>query len=97
MDSIPYKKIVEIINEGLYIVNKDRVITYWNNAAERISGFAADEVVGRSCADDILKHVDDEGTNLSVKPLRTVSRGKRECTFTTRMAKESLLQFAPSD
>jgi len=64
MDSIPYKKIVEIINEGLYIVNKDRVITYWNNAAERISGFAADEVVGRSCADDILKHVDDEGTNL---------------------------------
>jgi PAS domain-containing protein len=36
MDSIPYKKIVEIINEGLYIVNKDRVITYWNNAAERM-------------------------------------------------------------
>ena len=64
MDHIPYKKIVEIINEGLYIVNKDRVVTYWNKAAERISGFSADEVVGRSCADEILKHVDDEGVNL---------------------------------
>jgi diguanylate cyclase (GGDEF)-like protein/PAS domain S-box-containing protein len=64
MDNIPYKKIVEIINDGLYVVSKDRVITYWNQAAERITGFHADEVVGKSCADDILTHVDDQGLNL---------------------------------
>lgn len=64
MQNIPYKKIVEIINDGLYVVDKDRVITYWNHAAERITGFRADEVVGKSCADDILTHVDDQGHNL---------------------------------
>lgn len=64
MDNVSYKKIVENINDGLYFVNQDRVITYWNKAAERISGFVADEVVGKSCADDILTHIDSEGNNL---------------------------------
>jgi len=64
MEKVSYRKIVETINDGLYFVNQDRVITYWNRAAERISGFSADEVVGKSCADDILTHVDSEGNNL---------------------------------
>lgn len=64
MENVSYKKIVETINDGLYFVNRDRVITYWNQAAERISGFSAEEVVGKSCADDILTHVDGDGNNL---------------------------------
>ncbi|MFC1461815.1 PAS domain-containing protein [Verrucomicrobiota bacterium] len=40
-------------HDGLYFIDRDRVITYWNKAAERISGFTADEVVGKSCADNI--------------------------------------------
>ena len=64
MENVSYKKIVEAINDGLYFVNRDRVITYWNQAAERISGFSAEEVVGKSCADDILTHVDGDGNNL---------------------------------
>jgi len=59
-----YARIVENLHDGLYFVNKDRVITFWNKAAEQISGFAADEVIGKSCADDILTHVDGEGNNL---------------------------------
>ena len=59
-----YQRIIENLNDGLYIVNRDRVITYWNKAAEKISGFIADEVVGTSCSDNILTHVDSEGNNL---------------------------------
>jgi diguanylate cyclase (GGDEF)-like protein/PAS domain S-box-containing protein len=50
--------------DGLYIVDRDGVIQYWNNAAERISGYTAVEVVGKSCSDNILTHVDDDGNNL---------------------------------
>ena len=34
-----------------------------NKAAERISGFTADEFVGKSCSENILTHVDGEGNN----------------------------------
>lgn len=59
-----YVKIVENLHDGLYFVDRNRTITYWNKAAERISGFSAEEVVGRSCHDNILTHVDGDGNNL---------------------------------
>lgn len=59
-----FKKIIENLHDGLYFVDKNRTITYWNKAAEKISGYTADEVVGRSCADNILCHVDSNGKSL---------------------------------
>jgi diguanylate cyclase (GGDEF)-like protein/PAS domain S-box-containing protein len=41
---------------GIYFVDRKRNITYWNPAAEQISGWRADEVIGKSCKDDILVH-----------------------------------------
>lgn len=68
-----YKKIIEDLRDGLYIVDMQRRITFWNHAAERISGYSADEVIGKPCADNILCHVDDVGLNLccSECPLAT--------------------------
>jgi len=59
-----FERIIENLHDGLYFVDRDRVITYWNKAAERISGFTANEVVGTSCSDNILTHVDSEGNSL---------------------------------
>lgn len=56
--------VLDRLREGAYLVNPQRQITYWNPAAERITGFTSAEVVGRRCADNILIHVDDCGTNL---------------------------------
>jgi diguanylate cyclase (GGDEF)-like protein/PAS domain S-box-containing protein len=64
IDETAYSDILNNLHEGLYFVNQDRIITYWNKAAEHISGFTADEVVGRSCADNILTHVDHDGNSL---------------------------------
>lgn len=74
-----YEKILENLHDGLYFVDRNRIITYWNKAAEHISGFTADEVVGRSCSDNILTHIDSEGNNLctGMCPLAaTISDGK---------------------
>ena len=52
-------QIIDNLNDGIYIVDRQRHIIYWNDAAEHISGFKAGEVVGSSCADNILCHVDE--------------------------------------
>jgi diguanylate cyclase (GGDEF)-like protein/PAS domain S-box-containing protein len=64
IDNDLFQRVVESLNDGLYIVDRDRKITYWNSAAERISGFSAKEVVGSSCSENILTHVDGEGKQL---------------------------------
>ena len=59
-----FDRILDNLRDGLYLVDPDRTITYWNKAAEAISGFTAAEVIGRSCSDNILNHVDTEGNLL---------------------------------
>jgi diguanylate cyclase (GGDEF)-like protein/PAS domain S-box-containing protein len=50
--------------EGVYFMDLDRKILYWNKAAEKITGFTAHEVVGSHCRNNILVHVDQDGTLL---------------------------------
>ena len=64
IDQISYADILDNLHDGLYFVDQNRTITYWNKAAEQISGFTAGEVVGRPCSDNILTHVDGEGNSL---------------------------------
>ena len=52
------------MSESVYVVTRDRTITFWNRAAEELTGYPAEEVVGRRCRDNILNHVDDEGQSL---------------------------------
>jgi diguanylate cyclase (GGDEF)-like protein/PAS domain S-box-containing protein len=61
-----YKSIVDGLHEGVYFVDLNRQITYWNQGAERITGYGAAEVVGHSCADNILVHIDETGKCLCV-------------------------------
>lgn len=59
-----FEEILKYVKEGVYIVDTDRRITFWNEFAERITGFSAEEVTGRFCFDNLLGHVDDQGTSL---------------------------------
>ncbi|MGO8878686.1 MAG: PAS domain S-box protein [Desulfomonilaceae bacterium] len=51
-----FSDIVDNLYDRLYVVDRNRIITYWNKAAELISGFSADEVLGRPCSDNVLTH-----------------------------------------
>lgn len=61
---LDFYRIIEELAEGLYIVDLHRTILFWNKGAEQITGFTAKDVTGKSCADNILIHVDEKGTNL---------------------------------
>ena len=52
--------VLNYLNIGVYIVNRDRQIMAWNRKAEQITGYAAADVVGRHCSDAILQHVDKD-------------------------------------
>jgi diguanylate cyclase (GGDEF)-like protein/PAS domain S-box-containing protein len=59
-----FQRLFEQLYEGVYFVDAQRRITYWNRAAHRISGYSAEEVTGHFCQDNILNHVDEAGTQL---------------------------------
>ena len=59
-----YQEVLNNLYEGVYFLDTERAITFWNQGAERITGYVAPEVMGRSCADNVLCHVDNEGTDL---------------------------------
>lgn len=59
-----YKYMLENIYDGIYFVDTERKITFWNKGAERITGFSASEVVNSYCYDNILNHISEEGVKL---------------------------------
>ena len=63
-DTDIHRRILDEIQDGVYFLDTDRRITYWNRGAERITGFKSDEVLGRCCSDNILMHVDHAGLQL---------------------------------
>jgi diguanylate cyclase (GGDEF)-like protein/PAS domain S-box-containing protein len=74
-----YKAILDNIHDGVYFVDTERRITYWNKGAERISGYTSQQVMGRRCMDNLLNHVTENGTQLCLKgcPLHaTIQDGK---------------------
>lgn len=61
-----YLHIINNLQDGVYFVDKNRKIAFWNKAAERITGYSADEIVGKSCPESGLNHIDEEGRYLCV-------------------------------
>lgn len=49
---------------GVYFVDRNRKIKLWNKAAEKITGYTAEEVIGSYCHDNVLKHENIIGVNL---------------------------------
>jgi diguanylate cyclase (GGDEF)-like protein/PAS domain S-box-containing protein len=59
-----YRELLDSVSDGVYLVDSGRRITVWSRGAERLTGFAEAEVLGRRCSDSILNHVDETGRPL---------------------------------
>jgi diguanylate cyclase (GGDEF)-like protein/PAS domain S-box-containing protein len=55
---------MENLYEGVYVVDKDRKILFWNEGCEKITGYQSSEVVNTFCFNNILQHVDQSGKSL---------------------------------
>ena len=68
-----YQAILDQTYDGVYFVDNDRRITYWNKGAQSISGYQPEEVITFRCSDDLLCHIDAEGRSMC-GPLCPLSR-----------------------
>lgn len=64
MEMTLYKRILDNLYEGVYFVDRTRKILYWNTAAEKLTGYSSEEMIGKHCYANILNHVDSSGKKL---------------------------------
>lgn len=59
-----YDEILNALYDGVYLVDANRKIIYWNKGAEEITGFTKEDVIGKFCHDNLLNHIDEQGRML---------------------------------
>lgn len=74
MLSLTPQQILDSLNDGVYVTDTERRIIYWSAAAEQITGWTAEQMVGRTCFDDKLCHVDKNGHRLCGESLCPLHR-----------------------
>lgn len=60
LDADVFRSVMEDLPVGVYLTDRQRRIVFWNEGAERISGYLRHEVVGRCCRDNIMLHCDHQ-------------------------------------
>jgi len=63
-DALNPRALLDSMNDGVYAVDTERKIVYWSSAAQRITGWRTEDILGKSCFDDVLCHVDKDGHQL---------------------------------
>ena len=60
-----HKSLIDNLYDGVYFVDTNRCITYWNKGAERITGYKAETIVGTFCnKNNQLDHITNEGVHI---------------------------------
>jgi PAS domain S-box-containing protein len=87
IQSITLEQTLKTIPSGLFVVDKEMRIVYWNPAAERITGFSAEDAIGQDCSflqgipcgegcglfnDDIPKPIIGADCTIVTKPGKTI-------------------------
>jgi diguanylate cyclase (GGDEF)-like protein/PAS domain S-box-containing protein len=54
-----FRTVLESLGTGLYILDRERKIVFWNQGAEKITGYQRHEVVGHLSRENILAHCND--------------------------------------
>ena len=94
-----FRAALESLQTGVCIVDRDRKISYWNDGAERITGYLRQDVVGRFCGDILLIkfHEKKDGILRAVLPAgcrharRAAARGARLSASQVRICRAGQL------
>ncbi len=63
-DWVSPEAILGAMSVGVYVCDRDRRIVYWSKKAQAITGWRPEDVMGHSCRDNILNHIDKDGRPL---------------------------------
>ena len=55
------RRLLNSVYDGIYVVNLDGQIVFWNDAAANITGYSKSEVVGKKCGCGLLDHINENG------------------------------------
>ena len=58
-----YQDLLSYLYEGVYVVDNNRKIIFWNTGSEQITGYSSKEVMNSLCYNNILRHVIDNLIN----------------------------------
>jgi phosphoserine phosphatase RsbU/P len=84
--------VLNYLNMGVYLTDRDRRILLWNRKAEEITSYPAKDVVGKACHQNVLCHADKDGHPLCSSGFCPLYRS----ILTSRESKEPVLVFAQS-
>ena len=59
-DPAIYRSVLENLPIGIYVLDKEQRVRFWNRGAEQITGYLAHEVLGQICCES-LPHCDPQG------------------------------------
>ncbi|UCH20494.1 MAG: sensor domain-containing diguanylate cyclase [Deltaproteobacteria bacterium] len=74
-----YKNLLNNLYDGVYFLDQNKRITFWNKGAERLTGYDGSDVVENGYSEDFLAPVNEEGANLCEKGCpaeKTISDGR---------------------
>jgi len=80
------RDVADHLPDGLFTIDTEGIVTYWNRAAERITGWSREEAIGKSCS--ILAGDALTGCSCGVGPIKCglAERGRssKRCTILTK-------------
>lgn len=59
--------VLNSLNAGVYVTDLERRIVYWNQTAQRITGWQPQDIMGKGCHEQVLCHVDKDDRPLCGK------------------------------
>ena len=77
-DPLFYRGLLDSLLEGVYFVDLEKRVSYWNRGTEQLTGYSASEVMGLHCHDDVLMHTDEQGRLLCHSPRCPATRVMEE-------------------
>ena len=63
-DPLIYRDILDGLHIGVSVVDLRKKIMFWSDGAEQITGYARIDVLGHSCAENILLHCNQDGCEM---------------------------------
>ncbi|MEW5820998.1 MAG: PAS domain-containing sensor histidine kinase [Cyanobacteriota bacterium] len=79
------RSLLNHLYEGIYFVDINRQIKFWNRGAENITGFSKEDVINKHCHDGILCHKNEQGEELCVASCPLVLAIENDCYIDERV------------